>query len=299
MPNRSRAGRVVLGLLVSGAILSGFGPSFACAPDTPRTSCLRWEGPSKGPLPRAEGVDCTPPLLFGHRGAWKVWAPENTMPAFRCAEAQGADGLEIDLQISADGHVVAMHDSTPDRTTNATGGRRVDEMSWAELSELDAGAWFHEDYRGLRIPRLDTIVAEQRDTQLRLLWDVKDIAVIEPLLETLRREDLLTRSIVSSTQLAVLEAAAEAPELELLYYPTNLDADLPRLEAAGLPGLRYLRVPKAVADDPASLQQIVDAGYEAATGEYRVDYRYGLGLVDDMDAVWSRVAPKMPEACGG
>ncbi len=91
------------------------------------------------------------PLLVGHRGACAV-APENTMPSFERALQDGADIVEADVRLSADGEVMVFHDATVDRTTNGSG--RVAEMTCAELQALDAGEWFDERYRGARIPTL-------------------------------------------------------------------------------------------------------------------------------------------------
>lgn len=97
------------------------------------------------------------PVLFAHRGA-SVYAPENTMAAFHLAEQQGANAIELDVKLSADGHVVVIHDPTVDRTTDGTG--RVSALSLAALIELDAGAFFSEQYRGERIPTLDDVFTE-------------------------------------------------------------------------------------------------------------------------------------------
>ena len=55
------------------------------------------------------------PLIIGHRGA-SADAPENTLAAFALALEQGADGIELDVQLCADGVPVVMHDDTVDRT---------------------------------------------------------------------------------------------------------------------------------------------------------------------------------------
>ena len=57
------------------------------------------------------------PAIFAHRGA-SLYAPENTLAAFRLAVEQGADAIELDAKLSADGHVVVIHDQTVDRTTD-------------------------------------------------------------------------------------------------------------------------------------------------------------------------------------
>src|SRR5690625_2533442 len=78
-------------------------------------------------------------LNVAHRGA-SGYAPENTMAAFDRAFEMKADFIEIDVQMSADGEVVAIHDLMIDRTTDGTG--RVDNFTLEELRQLDAGSWF-------------------------------------------------------------------------------------------------------------------------------------------------------------
>jgi glycerophosphoryl diester phosphodiesterase len=76
------------------------------------------------------------PLIFAHRGA-SVEMPENTMPAFSLAATQQADGIEFDIQMSADGVPMVIHDRTVDRTTDGSG--KVGEMTAAVLGGLNAG----------------------------------------------------------------------------------------------------------------------------------------------------------------
>jgi glycerophosphoryl diester phosphodiesterase len=90
-------------------------------------------------------------LNFAHRGASHA-APENTLSAFRLAREMGADGIELDVQLSRDGTPVVMHDATVDRTTQGSGA--VADLSLAELKELDAGSWFSAQFEGERIPTL-------------------------------------------------------------------------------------------------------------------------------------------------
>jgi glycerophosphoryl diester phosphodiesterase len=96
-----------------------------------------------------------PPIIFAHRGA-SAHAPENTISAFELACSQGADALEIDTQLSADGQVVVFHDLKVDRTTNGQG--KVSQLPWLELQSLDAGSYYSEKYRGEKIPLLDEVL---------------------------------------------------------------------------------------------------------------------------------------------
>ncbi len=105
------------------------------------------------------------PVNLAHRGA-SALAPENTLEAFRMAVESGAGGLELDVHLTSDGHVVVIHDETVERTTGGTGS--VAEMTLDELRTLDAGHDFSPEgentlpYRGLglRIPTLDEVLRE-------------------------------------------------------------------------------------------------------------------------------------------
>ncbi|MBI5294175.1 MAG: glycerophosphodiester phosphodiesterase [Chloroflexi bacterium] len=96
------------------------------------------------------------PVLFAHRGA-SAHAPENTLPAFELALQQGADGVELDVKLTADGHVIVMHDATVDRTTDGHG--RVRDLTLADFRKLDAGSYYSEAYRGTKVPTLDEVFA--------------------------------------------------------------------------------------------------------------------------------------------
>jgi len=94
------------------------------------------------------------PIILAHRGA-SAHAPENTLAAFELALAQGADGIELDVKLSADGHVVVIHDPTVDRTTSAHG--RVKDLSLAELRALNAGSFFSSNFSTEKIPMLEEV----------------------------------------------------------------------------------------------------------------------------------------------
>ncbi|MRG85977.1 glycerophosphodiester phosphodiesterase [Salinibacillus xinjiangensis] len=90
-----------------------------------------------------------------HRGA-SGHAPENTMAAFEKAFQMKSDYIEIDVQMTRDGEVVAIHDTTVDRTTNGTGF--VGDFTLEEIQQLDAGSWFDEEFAGEKIPTFEEIV---------------------------------------------------------------------------------------------------------------------------------------------
>ena len=110
--------------------------------------------------------------LIAHRG-YSAIAPENTLSAFTAAISSGADGIEFDVQLSADGVPVVIHDATVYRTTNGTG--YVRELTWQQLQKLDAGSWFHIDFTGEKIPTLAaTLDLESlQEKQFNLYIEVK------------------------------------------------------------------------------------------------------------------------------
>jgi glycerophosphoryl diester phosphodiesterase len=96
-----------------------------------------------------------PPLNIAHRGANET-APENTLAAFHKALDLGADGIELDVRLSADGVPVVIHDATVDRTTDGAGP--VAGMDLGQLRALDAGGWFDPGFTGERIPTLEEVL---------------------------------------------------------------------------------------------------------------------------------------------
>ncbi len=89
--------------------------------------------------------------ICAHRGASDTH-PENTLAAFREAIMLGAQMIEFDVALSKDGHLVLMHDSTVDRTTDGAGP--VAGLTLEELQKLDAGSWKHRKFKDERIPTL-------------------------------------------------------------------------------------------------------------------------------------------------
>lgn len=134
-------------------------------------------------LGRAGGQDWWPPrtpaLVIGHRGA-AGHAPENTLASFAKAVELGADAVECDVQLSADGVPVVIHDPTLDRTTNGRGP--VATRTLAELRALDAGAWFGPAFAGEQIPTLADVLDWARG-RTRVVVELKQGPVYDERLE--------------------------------------------------------------------------------------------------------------------
>lgn len=109
-------------------------------------------------------------MNIAHRGA-SAYAPENTLAAFDKAFKMKANYFELDVQMSKDGHLVLIHDTTVDRTTNGTG--RVGDLTLAEVKQLDAGSWFDPSFAGERIPTLEEALDRYRG-KIGILIEIKN-----------------------------------------------------------------------------------------------------------------------------
>lgn len=129
------------------------------------------------------------PLVIPHGGGDGLF-PENTLYAYEHSLALGGDVVDADVQITADGIPVALHDSTVDRTTNGSGAAAT--KSYAELSTLDAGWRFERDGlypfrgQGITIPTIESLLDAFPETLFTL--DLKDLrtSAVRPLCDLLR-----------------------------------------------------------------------------------------------------------------
>jgi len=161
------------------------------------------------------------PLNLGHRGAPKA-APENTLSSFEQARRMGADGVELDVALSADGEVVVMHDSDVQRTTDGQG--HVRDLTLAQLKALDAGVRFSPQFAGERIPTLLEVATWAQGGML-LNIELKSLSIRndgleEKVIEIVHQCGLQGRVILSSfNPLALRRAKQIAPHIHtgLLY----------------------------------------------------------------------------------
>lgn len=163
------------------------------------------------------------PLVFAHRGA-KAVAPENTIPAFLKAIELGADGVELDIQFSADGALVVIHNPTLEQTTDGHG--RVTSFTLEELKQLDAGAKFDPRFAGTRLCTLEEALDAIGD-RLLVNIEMKSFAMgtdgmAEQVAEIIRKRALYDQVIVSSfNPFALRRLKRTDPRIEtgLLYAP--------------------------------------------------------------------------------
>ncbi|ACB84700.1 glycerophosphodiester phosphodiesterase family protein [Natranaerobius thermophilus] len=119
-------------------------------------------------------------LIIAHRGANNL-APENTLSSFNKALQLGADGIEMDVQLSRDGEPVIIHDEYLDRTTNGMGAVR--DFNHTELQKLDAGSWFSTSYLNESIPTLKEVFRTFKSNELIINVELKNDNIQYPGLE--------------------------------------------------------------------------------------------------------------------
>lgn len=189
------------------------------------------------------------PQVFGHRGA-SIERPENTLAAFELAFAHGAEGIELDVALSADGVPVVMHDRSIDRTTDGSGD--VDQLTLEQLRAVDAGA-------GERIPTLDEVLALAAEQGRVVNIEIKAADAAAAVLEVVRRHPGLEWFASSFHWAALEQVRALDPQARL--YPLTL----------------------GVADIEQMREEAIEKGYprEQLDAEFARFFRLAGGGLDD------------------
>lgn len=150
------------------------------------------------------------PTLYAHRGAASE-RPENTLASFARALELGADALETDLHLTADGHVVVAHDATLARTAGVP--VVIARATLDELRRCDVGWGFVDREgrrpfagKGLRVPTLEEMLGEFPGVPINVDVKQKAPAMVGPVLSLLRRLDADERVLVTSFDDATLRA---------------------------------------------------------------------------------------------
>ncbi len=137
-------------------------------------------------------IEAAEPAIVAHRGLLSH-APENTLANFRaCLELRL--GFEFDVEKTKDGHLVCIHDSSVDRTTNGTG--KISDLALSQIRELDAGSWFNPKFAGLKVPTVDevlSLVAEYRQHDVLIAVDLKAEAVEEDMVRLAEQHQILSK----------------------------------------------------------------------------------------------------------
>jgi glycerophosphoryl diester phosphodiesterase len=175
-------------------------------------------------------------LNVAHRGA-SGHAPEHTLLTYELGQKMKGDYIEVDLQMTKDGELIAMHDETLDRTTNGTG--LVKDYTLEEIKQLDAGSWFNEkypeltknEYVGLKVPTLEEVI-QKLGKDARYYIETKSPEVYpgmeEKLLEILNKYKLIGSDVPANKVIIqsfspdslkkVHELNPNIPLVQLLWY---------------------------------------------------------------------------------
>lgn len=156
--------------------------------------------------------------ITAHRGFSKA-APENTLAAVQAAIDGGADFAEIDVQQTADGVVVVIHDEDLNRIARVN--KRIWEITYEDLRKLDAGSWFSPQFAGEPIPRLEDVIAAAKDRirlNIELKYNGHENRLEERVVEIIREHDFTRQCVITSLSRRGLMRVREiAPNLPVGY----------------------------------------------------------------------------------
>lgn len=155
-------------------------------------------------------------LVIAHRGSSQV-TPENTLLAVKKAMRDGADAIEVDVQLTQDNKLIICHDEWLNRTTTGTGF--IYDKTWAEIEKLDAGSWFHAKFKGTKIPLLEEVLEEVKGSSIQLNIELKNNLIPYPgmeaeVIQLIRKHAMEEQVLISSFRRNSLELCQHvAPEI--------------------------------------------------------------------------------------
>jgi len=170
-------------------------------------------------------------LVTAHRGYSSV-APENTLSAINRAIAAGADMAEIDVQETADGVVVVLHDNDLMRIAGVN--KNIWEAHYDEIKDLDVGSWFAPEFAGERLPTLaEAIDAAQGKIKLmvELKYNGHDQKLAERTVEIIEAKDFTSQAVIHTLNYAGgIEAKTLNPKLPIGYIAAAVLGDVARID---------------------------------------------------------------------
>lgn len=203
------------------------------------------------------------PSIIAHRGGGCL-APENTLAAMHKAVELGFKAVEFDVMLAACGTPIIIHDETLERTTNGVG--RVADKTYAEISKLDAGAWFAEEFIGERVPTFEEVAKYCIEAKLQPNIEIKPskgaelkTGKIVAELTTAWWKDIAIKPLISSFSEEALAAAYKtAPELIYSFLferiPENWQVKVKKFDCVSLEcSKQYL--------SPQQVTEVKNAGY--------------------------------------
>lgn len=181
------------------------------------------ESEMAGYLPAPAGYD---PYIVAHR-AGSLFAPENTVAALDRAVADGADMAEIDVQQTADGALVILHDTSFARTAGVD--RPVWAVTWEQVQRYDAGSYFGAEYAGEPVPSLPQMLKAAKgriDLMIELKSTGHDRELVARTIAAIKDADMMRQCVLASMDLDLLRQVKELqPGLPTVYISALLVAD--------------------------------------------------------------------------
>jgi len=218
--------------------------------------------------------------ISAHRGS-SLRAPENTLSAVEQAIADGADFVEVDVQLSSDspGVVVVTHDETLMRIAKRP--LVVPETSWRELHTLDVGGWFDKRFAGERLPKLEEVLLKCKG-RVGLIVELKSYnrrsrELVVAVEELLRRHDMVEGAVVMSLKLNEMQQLRKLnPQVKIGYAAaaavgnlTRLDVDFLAVEAKMATNVLIASAHAEgkevfvwTVDDPDMAERLIDRGVD-------------------------------------
>lgn len=235
-----------------------------------------------GPL-RAPGEAA---FIAAHRGD-RATAPENTVPAFEAAVLSGSDFLETDVQLTADGYPILMHDTTVDRTTSGSGA--VADLTLAEIRTLDAGSWYAPAFTGVQVPMwddfLDILTRAPGVTalvELKHEWTSDDV---EKLLGGIYFHGVQDRIVFAAFSPGTLTALHDtAPAIPRVLIRRVLPID-PVEVAQRFDAIAIMTRSSALKDSPDAVERMHAAGLGLVLYTLNTDDRWGEALAYGVDGI--------------
>lgn len=249
-------------------------------------ACVALAGSAVLTAPIASAAPHQDVLDIAHRGA-SAYAPENTLAAVEKAAALDATVVEFDVQRTADGELIVMHDTDLVRTTDAEvifpdrDSYAVADFTMAEVDRLDAGSWFDTAFTGEPVPTLSETLEEMQELKVGLLLEVKspDLypGIEKQIVTELRRNPYWLRP--SQARLAIQSFDWESMRRSQRLLPRIPHGLLGRVAEAEIPAYAQWADqinPSYTTIDAAYVRAVHDAGMEV--------HVYTVNNADDMRA---------------
>lgn len=176
---------------------------------------MGYANPAAQGRPSSEDIE-----VVVHRGA-NFLAPENTLSSARAALKYGAEWIELDVRKSKDGVLYNLHDETLDRTTDGHGPIHL--VTSSEIERLDAGSWFGPAFRGLKVPRIETMLDSLKG-KANVFFDVKKGTPVADLVKLVRAKGFEKNSFFWFADAKMVpEFVKLAPEMKIKVNASDIE----------------------------------------------------------------------------